>query len=73
MDADIVIPVPDSGVPAALGIPKVPAFHLRVGSFRNHYVGRTFIEPGNRFGTSGSKSNSMLFRSPCRKACRRGG
>ena len=43
--ADIVIPVPDSGVPAALGYAEGAGFRLKLGLIRNHYVGRTFIEP----------------------------
>ncbi len=43
--ADIVIPVPDSGVPAALGFSKGSGIDFEMGFTRNHYVGRTFIEP----------------------------
>ncbi|MHB1661861.1 MAG: amidophosphoribosyltransferase [bacterium] len=43
--ADIVIPVPDSGVPAALGFSKESGIDFEMGFTRNHYVGRTFIEP----------------------------
>jgi amidophosphoribosyltransferase len=43
--ADIVIPVPDSGVPAALGYAEGCGIRFAVGLLRNHYVGRTFIEP----------------------------
>jgi amidophosphoribosyltransferase len=45
VDADIVIPVPDSGVPAALGYAEESGIPLEMGLIRNHYVGRTFIEP----------------------------
>lgn len=45
VDADIVIPVPDSGVPAALGYSEGSGFPFETGLIRNHYVGRTFIEP----------------------------
>jgi amidophosphoribosyltransferase len=44
-DADLVIPVPDSGVPAALGYAEGMGLPFEVGLTRNHYVGRTFIEP----------------------------
>jgi len=44
-DADIVIPVPDSGVPAALGFAEQAGLAFEMGLIRNHYVGRTFIEP----------------------------
>jgi len=44
-DADMVIPVPDSGVPAALGFAEGMGIPFEIGLTRNHYVGRTFIEP----------------------------
>jgi amidophosphoribosyltransferase len=43
--ADVVVPVPDSGVCAAMGYAEESAVPLRMGLIRNHYVGRTFIEP----------------------------
>ncbi|MBD3840715.1 MAG: amidophosphoribosyltransferase [Campylobacterales bacterium] len=43
--ADMVVPVPDSGVPAALGYSQVSGIPFELGIIRNHYVGRTFIEP----------------------------
>jgi len=45
LDADMVIPVPDSGVPAALGYSQESGIPFELGIIRNHYVGRTFIEP----------------------------
>jgi amidophosphoribosyltransferase len=45
VEADIVIPVPDSGVPAALGYAEAARLPFEMGLIRNHYVGRTFIEP----------------------------
>ncbi len=45
VDADIVVPVPDSGVPAALGYAEASGISFDMGLIRNHYVGRTFIEP----------------------------
>jgi amidophosphoribosyltransferase len=44
-NADVVIPVPDSGVPAALGFSEASGIPFEMGLIRNHYVGRTFIEP----------------------------
>jgi len=44
-DADIIVPVPDSGVTAAMGYAAESGIPLRFGLIRNHYVGRTFIEP----------------------------
>src|SRR5712692_8699997 len=43
--ADVVIPVPDSGVPAAIGYGQASGIPYELGIIRNHYVGRTFIEP----------------------------
>jgi amidophosphoribosyltransferase len=45
VDADIVVPVPDSGVPAAVGYALESGIPFRMGLIRNHYIGRTFIEP----------------------------
>ena len=45
VDADVVIPVPDSGVPAALGFAQSSGMPYELGIIRNHYVGRTFIQP----------------------------
>jgi amidophosphoribosyltransferase len=44
-DADVVVPIPDSGVCAATGFAEVSGVPLQMGLIRNHYVGRTFIEP----------------------------
>jgi amidophosphoribosyltransferase len=45
IDADVVVPVPDSGVCAAMGFAEEARVPLRMGLIRNHYVGRTFIQP----------------------------
>ncbi|HUB63680.1 MAG TPA: amidophosphoribosyltransferase [Methylocella sp.] len=45
VDADVVVPVPDSGVPAALGFAQYSGIPFELGIIRNHYVGRTFIQP----------------------------
>ena len=45
VDADLVTPVPDSGVPAAIGYAAESGIPFRMGLIRNHYIGRTFIEP----------------------------
>jgi amidophosphoribosyltransferase len=45
VDADVVVPVPDSGVCAAMGYAEEARIPLRMGLIRNHYVGRTFIQP----------------------------
>src|ERR1700756_3651179 len=48
VDADLVVPVPDSGVTAAIGYAAESGIPFRFGLIRNHYVGRTFIEPEQR-------------------------
>jgi amidophosphoribosyltransferase len=53
--ADIVVPVPDSGVPAAIGYSQESALPFELGIIRNHYVGRTFIEPEQRIRQLGVK------------------
>ncbi|WP_127088501.1 amidophosphoribosyltransferase [Aquabacter cavernae] len=45
LPADVVVPVPDSGVPAALGYSRMAGIPYELGIIRNHYVGRTFIQP----------------------------
>ena len=45
IDADVVVPVPDSGVPSAIGYAEASGIPFQYGIIRNHYVGRTFIEP----------------------------
>ncbi len=53
--ADIIVPVPDSGVTAALGYAEESGIPFRFGLIRNHYVGRTFIEPEQRVRDFGVK------------------
>ncbi len=53
--ADIVIPVPDSGVPAAIGYAQAAGLPFELGLIRNHYVGRTFIEPSDQIRHFGVK------------------
>jgi len=53
VQADLVIPVPDSGVPAALGYAQASGIPFELGIIRNHYVGRTFIQPTEEGRTSG--------------------
>jgi amidophosphoribosyltransferase len=55
IDADLVIPVPDSGVPAALGFSEERKIPFDFGLIRNHYIGRTFIEPKNNIRHFGVK------------------
>ena len=55
INADIVVPVPDSGVPAALGYSEYSKKKFELGLIRNHYVGRTFIEPSQNIRSLGVK------------------
>jgi amidophosphoribosyltransferase len=54
-DVDVVVPVPDSGVPAALGYSQQSSLPFEFGIIRNHYVGRTFIEPTQQIRALGVK------------------
>ncbi len=54
-DADIVVPVPDSGVPSAIGYAQESGIPFELGIIRNHYVGRTFIEPTQQIRHLGVK------------------
>ena len=53
--ADLIVPVPDSGVPAALGFAEKSNKRFELGLIRNHYVGRTFIEPTQSIRSLGVK------------------
>src|SRR5690606_33673210 len=53
--ADIVVPVPDSGVPSAIGYAQAANLPFELGLIRNHYVGRTFIEPSDRIRHLGGR------------------
>ena len=53
--ADVVVPIPDSGVPAALGYAQALKIPFELGIIRNHYVGRTFIQPTQAIRESGVK------------------
>ena len=55
LDADFVVPVPDSGVPSALGFAEKSKKQFELGLIRNHYVGRTFIEPTQSIRSLGVK------------------
>ena len=55
LSADLVVPVPDSGVPAALGYAEQSKKRFELGLIRNHYVGRTFIEPSQSIRSLGVK------------------
>ncbi len=55
VEADVVVPVPDSGVPAAIGYAQAAGIPFELGIIRNHYVGRTFISPGDSIRHMGVK------------------
>jgi amidophosphoribosyltransferase len=55
VDADVVVAVPDSGVPAAIGFASESGIPYRTGLIRSHYIGRTFIEPEQRVRDFGVK------------------
>ena len=62
-DADVVVPVPDSGVPAALGYAQASGIPFELGIIRNHYVGRTFIEPTQKVRELGVRLKHSANRS----------
>ncbi len=55
IESDLVVPVPDSGVPAAIGYSQFTKKNFELGLIRNHYVGRTFIEPAQSIRSLGVK------------------
>ena len=65
-NANVVVPIPDSGVPAAIGFSQQSNVPFELGIIRNHYVGRTFIEPEQRIRQLGVKlkhsANSGVIR-----------
>ena len=66
VEADYIVPVPDSGVPAAIGYAQESGIPFELGIIRSHYVGRTFIQPGDQVRHLGVKlkhnANSALIR-----------
>lgn len=63
VEADLVIPVPDSGVPAAIGYAQASGIPFELGIIRSHYVGRTFIQPGDKVRHLGVKLKHNANRS----------
>lgn len=55
IEADLVVPVPDSGVPAAIGYSRQSGLPFELGIIRNHYIGRTFIQPSQSIRSFGVK------------------
>ncbi len=66
VEADLIVPVPDSGVPAAIGYAQEAGIPFELGIIRSHYVGRTFIQPGDHVRHLGVKlkhnANSALVQ-----------
>lgn len=63
VEADVVIAVPDSGIPGALGFAETSGLPYQVGLLRSHYVGRTFIEPSQQIRDFGVKLKHAPVRS----------
>jgi amidophosphoribosyltransferase len=61
-DVDVVVPVPDSGVPAALGFAQASGLPYELGIIRNHYVGRTFIQPKQETRNTGVRMKHSANR-----------
>ncbi|MGZ9053031.1 MAG: amidophosphoribosyltransferase, partial [Rhodoplanes sp.] len=61
--ADVVVPVPDSGVPASIGYSQAAGIPYELGIIRNHYVGRTFIQPTQAIRESGVRLKHNANRS----------
>ena len=65
-ECDVIVPIPDSGVPAAIGYAQRSGIPFELGIIRNHYVGRTFIEPEQRIRALGVKlkhsANASVIR-----------
>jgi len=66
VDVDVIVPIPDSGVPAAIGYSQEAGIPFELGIIRNHYVGRTFIEPEQQIRQLGVKlkhsANAAVIR-----------
>ena len=63
IDSDLIVPVPDSGIPAAIGYSEETNKNVEMGIIRNHYVGRTFIEPTQQIRSLGVKLKHNVNKS----------
>tara|TARA_B100001123_G_scaffold448462_1_gene609727 strand:+ start:56 stop:1489 length:1434 start_codon:yes stop_codon:yes gene_type:complete len=63
VESDLIIPVPDSGVPASIGYAEKIKKNVELGIIRNHYVGRTFIEPTQQIRSFGVKLKHNINKS----------
>ena len=73
VDADIVMPIPDSGTPAAIGFARASGIPFNEGLIKNRYVGRTFIQPDQALREHGIKHEVQPARRGRRQARRRRG
>ncbi len=71
--ADVIVPVPDSGVPAALGFAQASGIPYELGIIRNHYVGRTFIEPTQQIRQLGVRLKHSANRAVVERQAHRAG
>jgi amidophosphoribosyltransferase len=62
VEADIVVPIPDSSIAAALGYARESGIPYEIGMIRNHYIGRTFIEPSQKIRDFGAKIKFNVIR-----------
>lgn len=62
IEADIIVPIPDSSIVAALGYSKESGIPYEIGMIRNHYIGRTFIEPSQKIRDFGAKIKYNVIR-----------
>ena len=63
VESDLIVPVPDSGIPASIGYAEKMHKNLELGIIRNHYVGRTFIEPTQQIRSLGVKLKHNINKS----------
>jgi amidophosphoribosyltransferase len=63
INSDLIVPVPDSGLPAAIGYAEKIKKNIELGIIRNHYVGRTFIEPTQQIRSFGVKLKHSINKS----------
>ena len=63
IEADVIVPIPDSGIPAAIGYSQESGIPFELGIIRNHYIGRTFIEPSQSIRQFGVKLKHSVNKS----------
>ena len=73
VEADVIVPVPDFGVPAAMGFAVESGMPYELGIIRNHYVGRTFIQPKQEIRALGVRLKHAANRDVLERQARRAG